>query len=110
MEHIYGMIHRIEKIEAAIMENVTEARHHIECAHKLRDECRMSADWYRDMAVKHMEFNAKGRDVYEMLMRKLAEEPDAAQLFPGVKMAYGSWMNRINEETARVHAMIGMYK
>ena len=35
---------------------------------------------------------------------------DAAEYIPGIKAAYGDWINDINEKTAEVMTMIQMYK
>ena len=37
--------------------NLREARKYIEKAYEMRESCRPVADWCRDMAARHLEFN-----------------------------------------------------
>ena len=70
----------------------------------------MQADWYRDMANRHLEFNTAGKALYDKRMADLAAMPEAAEYIHGIKMAYDSWMRDIAEETAEVQALLAMYK
>ena len=108
--HAMEMIYYIKKTAKAIDHNVHEAEQHIKKAHEMRETCRMTADWYKEMAQRHIEFNAQGRAVYDRKMRDLIEAPDAAEYLPGIKAAYNDWISDINEKTAEVMTMIQMYK
>lgn len=108
--HAMELIYDIKKTAKAIDHNVHEARQHIKKAHELREKCRMMADWYKEMAHRHLEFNTQGRAIYDRKMRDLLESQDAAEYIPGIKAAYNDWISDINEETAEVMAMITMYK
>ena len=108
--HAMEMIYYIKKTAKTIDHNVQEAERHIRKAHEMREECRMTADWYKEMAQKHLEFNTQGRAIYDRKMRDLIETEDAAEYLPGIKAAYNDWISDINEKTAEVMAMIQMYK
>lgn len=108
--HAMEMIYYIKKTAKAIDHNVQEAEQHIKKAHEMRETCRMTADWYKEMAQRHLEFNAQGRAIYDRKMRDLIEAQDAAEYVPGIKAAYNDWISDINEKTAEVMAMISMYK
>lgn len=108
--HAMELLYRIKRTAKAIDRNVHEAENHIKKAHELRDTCRMTADWYKEMAQRHLEFNNQGRALYDKQMRDLHEMPDAAEYIPGIKAAYNDWISDINEKTAEVMAMIQMYK
>ena len=108
--HAMEMIYYIKKTAKAIDHNVHEAEQHIKKAHEMRETCRMTADWYKEMAQRHLEFNAQGRAIYDRKMRDLIEAQDAAEYVPGIKAAYNDWISDINEKTAEVMAMISMYK
>lgn len=108
--HAMEMIQQIKRTAKAIEHNVSEAEQHIRKAHAMREECRMSADWYKEMAQRHLEFNTQGRAIYDRKMRDLIETQDAAEYVPGIKAAYNDWICDINNKTAEVMAMISMYK
>lgn len=108
--HAMEMIIQIKKTAKAIDHNVQEAERHIKKAHEMRETCRMSADWYKEMAHRHLEFNTQGRALYDRKMRDLMEAEEAAEYLPGIKAAYNDWISDINEKTAEVMAMIQMYK
>lgn len=108
--HAMELLYRIKRTTKAIDRNVHEAENHIRKAHELRDTCRMTADWYKEMAQRHLEFNNQGRALYDKQMRDLHDMPDAAEYMPGIKAAYGDWLSDISEKTAEVMAMIQMYK
>lgn len=109
MNHM-ELMHEIRNVAKNLNGNVREAKEYAEKAHHYRSICKMQADWYRDMASKHLEFNLSGRQLFEKYMRDLAEDAEAAQFLPGVRTAYDAWMNDLDEDTARVQAMLAMYK
>ena len=108
--HAMEIIYHIKKTAKMMDQNVHEAEKHIKKAHEMRDTCRMTADWYKEMAHRHLEFNVQGRALYDRKMRDLIESEDAAEYLPGIKAAYNDWVSDINEKTAEVMAMIQMYK
>lgn len=108
--HPMEMVHYIKKTVKAMDHNLHEAEEHIRRAYDMRDKCSMSADWYKEMAHRHMEFNAMGRAIYDRKMRELSEMPEAAEYMPGIRAAYNDWVGDINEKAAEVAMMIQMYK
>lgn len=100
----------IKKIARNMDGNISEAHKYARMAHEWRDKCRMQADWYRDMAVGHLNFNAPARQLYDKRMADLASMPEAAEYIHGIRMAYDAWMHEIAEDTAEVQALISMYK
>lgn len=108
--HAMEMLYYIKKTAQMMDKNLQEAEKHIKKAHEMRDSCRMTADWYKEMAHRHLEFNVQGRALYDRKMRDLADAEGAAEFLPGIKAAYGDWISDINEKTAEVMAMIQMYK
>lgn len=108
--HAMEMIHYIKKTAKAIDHNVHEAEAHIRKAHEMRETCRMTADWYKEMANRHLEFNTQGRAIYDRKMRELVDTEEAAEYIPGIRAAYNDWISDINEKTAEVLVMIQMYK
>ena len=109
MEHV-EILNQIRRIAKNLMGNVQEAERYAEKAHRYRNTCKMQADWYRDMAAKHLEFNLSGRQLYDKFMRDLAENPEAAKYMAGMHAAYDEWLHEIDEQTAKVHALLNMYK
>ena len=108
--HPMEKLEYIKKAAKAMDHNLHEAETHIRKAYDMRDKCQMTADWYKDMAHRHLEFNTIGRAIYDRKMRELAEMPEAAEYLVGIKTAYNDWIGEINEKTAEVMTMIQMYK
>lgn len=90
--------------------NLREARKYIRKAYELRDECREAADWCRDMAVKHLEFNVKGHDLAKKLIADYAAKDQHAALAPGMKAVYDCIHADLARESAEVQAMVQAYK
>lgn len=90
--------------------NLREARKYIGKAYELRDECRDAADWCRDMAVKHLEFNVKGHDLCKKLIADYTANAQHAILAPGVKSVYDSIHADFARENAEIQAMVQAYK
>ena len=106
---MHELMMQIERVESAMMHNVEEARERIEHAHKIKDVCRMEADWYKEMAATHLSFNGPGKTLYDKLMRDMMDHPEAAHYLMGAKPIYERWMYEINKSAAEVQAMISMY-
>lgn len=90
--------------------NLREARKYIGKAYELRDECRDAADWCRDMAVKHLEFNVKGHDLCKKLIADYAAKAENSPLAPGMKAAYEAIHAGLVRENAEIQAMVQGYK
>lgn len=89
--------------------NVREARKYIAKAHEMRTENRTAADWCRDMAQSHLQFNVAGQSVFDRTMNDLAATGEHAVLIPGIKAVYEERMHDLTQETAEIKAMIEMY-
>lgn len=50
----------IMDMSKSIRHNIEEARAHIDRAYEVRDVCRAVSDWYKTMALAHLDFNAAG--------------------------------------------------
>ena len=90
--------------------NVREAKMYAHKAHELREENKAVADWCRDMAQKHLEFNVSGHDIVKRMIREYAESGEHSELAPGMMVVYNDRHNDLMAETAEVKAMIEMYK
>lgn len=92
-----------------IRENIHEAREKIRTAYMLRDECRQAADWYRDMACAHLNFNQMGHDTVTKLMNEAKVSGKQADVLPGMMVVYQDIHAQLIRESAEVKAMIDMY-
>jgi hypothetical protein len=90
--------------------NLMEADKYVKMAHELKDDCRMMADWCKDMAAKHMEFNVSGRAVYDRLKDRLHEEHEHAEHHAGIVMVLDRNMAKLNRQHSEIKAMMDMYK
>ena len=95
-----------EKIEG----NLDEAHRLIGKAYELRDTDKATADWYKDMAAKHLEFNTPG---HAIVVKKIAEYDASGKnspLAPGMKAMYNDKHAKLNKRTSEVQSMISTYK
>lgn len=90
--------------------NLMEADKYIREAHELKDECRTMADWYKDMALKHLEFNTGGKTVYERLKDQLKEDHEYTAHHEGIMMILDRQMAKLNHTCAEVKAKLEAYK
>lgn len=104
--HIYEYIDDTLEI---MWGNVMEASKYAREAHEMKDECRAFADWSRDMAAKHLEFNTAGKAVYDRLKDRLHEgtEPEHAK---GLLMIFERQIHKLNRQHAEIKAMLDAYK
>ena len=100
----------IKMLSEDIRENIHEAEEKIQTAYKLREKDRAVADWYRDMAVAHLNFNNTGHTI----VARMIHEADAAMkdnpMLPGMKAVYAEMHADIVAEAAEVQGMISAYK
>ena len=100
----------IKKLSHEIKGNIYGAKEKIETAYKLRDTDRAIADWYKDMALAHMQFNNTG---HTLVSRQIAEARESMKdnpLLPGMIAVYDDMHSDIMAEAAEVHGMISAYK
>jgi len=90
--------------------NLMEADKYIKMAHELRDECRVYADWCKDMAMKHIEFNTGGKTVYERMRDKLHEDHEHAAHHEGILMILDRQMAKLSHNCAEIKSKMDAYK
>ena len=100
----------IKKLSHEIKGNIHEAREKIEIAYKLRETDRSAADWYKDMALAHMQFNNTGHTLVTRLIAESREHMKDNPLLPGMIAVYDDMHADIMAEAAEVHGMISAYK
>ena len=100
----------IKLLSDEIKHNIHEAEGKIEMAYKMRDVDKAVADWYKDMAVKHLAFNETGHSIVARLIKE-AEEPNKSNpLYAGMMAVYNEMHADIMAESAEVQGMISAYK
>ena len=105
--HIYEHMNDVLDI---MWGNLMEADKYIKEAHELKDECRTYADWCRDMAAKHIEFNTGGKNVYDRLKERLHEDHEHAEHHKGIVMILDRNMAKMNHLCAEIKAKMVEYK
>lgn len=90
--------------------NLMEADKYIREAHMLKDECRTYADWCKDMAAKHIEFNNGGKAVYDRLKERLHEDEEHKMHHAGIAMILDRNMAKLNHQCAEIKAKMSEYK
>lgn len=100
----------IKQLSDAIRENIHEAKEKIQMAYKLREKDKAVADWYKDMAAAHLNFNTKGHECVTRMINdaraKMADNP----MTPGMLAVYEEIHADIIAENAEVQGMIMAYK
>ena len=99
----------LKKILFKMHENVCEARKLMRMADGLKESHRRAGDWYRDMALMHMQFNQMGREVARDMMTDEAHGGHG-RMTPEVKAVYEDMLGDIMRDGAEVKTMIEMYK
>lgn len=105
-----GHFERMNEVMDIMWGNVMEADKYIKEAHDTKDECRSYADWCREMAMKHLEFNTPGKGVFDRIKDMVATEHEHAPHIHGIMKVFDHQMHRLSRVTAEVKAMIDMYK
>ena len=90
--------------------NLMEADKYIKEAHELRDECRTYADWCRDMAMKHIEFNTAGKGVFDRLKDRMREDTEHAAHHPGIMVILDRQMAKLHHAAAEIKVKMDAYK
>lgn len=90
--------------------NLREARKYICKAYELKETCKEAADWCKEMAAKHLEFNVKGHDLATKLIKDYAASGRNSDLAPGMRAVYEDLHCDMMRETAEIQAMIAGYK
>ena len=100
----------IKCISKAIDHNIREAREKICKAYELKDRDRPYADWLRDMAKAHLDFNVRGHEIVAKKIAEFAASGKASELTPGMKAIYEDMHADMIRDAAEVQAMIAGYK
>ena len=100
----------IKELCREIKGNVCEAREKICTAYKLREQDKVAADWYRDMAAAHLAFNQVGHANAKRLIDEAKSKHADDPLMPGMLAVYEDMHGDIMRESAEVQAMIQSYK
>lgn len=100
----------IKRLTEEIRGNIDEAEEKIKTAYKLRETDRQTADWYRDMAVAHLGFNATGHSIVSRMIRETESAMHDNPKLPGMIEVYNDLHADIMAEAAEVQGMISAYK
>lgn len=95
---------------ADMAHNVREAREKIKKAHHWRERNRAIADWQRDMAKGHLDYNTKINDATAKMMSESAAKHAGDHHALGMLDAYKEWLADITDDTVEVMAMLSAYK
>lgn len=100
----------IKQLSHEIKHNIHEAREKIEIAYKLRDTDKTAADWYRQMAAAHIEFNSTGHSAVAKLITEARAKMEHNPMLPGMLAVYDDMHAEVMKDSAEVSAMIQNYK
>ena len=90
--------------------NLREAEKYIGKAYELRDVNKDAADWCKEMAAKHLDFNVKGHDLVKKLIADYAASGKHSELAPGMQAVYNEIHADMIRRNAEITAMISGYK
>lgn len=90
--------------------NLREAEKYIGKAYELRDVNKDAADWCKEMAAKHLDFNTKGHDLVKNLIADYAASGKHSELAPGMQAVYNEIHADMIKRNAEIMAMISGYK
>jgi hypothetical protein len=90
--------------------NLREAEKYIGKAYELREINKDAADWCKEMAAKHLDFNTKGHDLVKKLIADYAASGKHSEFAPGMQAVYNEIHADMIRRNAEITAMIGGYK
>ena len=99
----------IKMLSEDIRHNIEEAKDKIGTAYKLKEKDKAAADWYKMMAVAHMDFNSTGHNNVTRLISDAKQQMDGNPMMPGMIAVYEDLHADIMKEAAEVNAMIAGY-
>ena len=82
--------------------NACEARELMFKANMYREHHRRAADWYRDMALMHVQFNTLGREI--------VREEMALDMDEGERRVYEDMAGQIMDECQEARLAVELYK
>ena len=100
----------IKHLSDEIRHNIHEAREKINEAYKLKDKDRGVADWYKQMATAHLDFNTNGHACVTRLINEARTNEKDNPMTPGMLAVYEEIHADIVKEAAEVSAMISAFK
>lgn len=103
-------MHLIPEILHDMWGNLMEAQDKIETAYEMAAKHKAAADWYKVMAVQHLDFN---RTAQIMVADKIAKCEAAETTTERERGKLESWSDdlaMLQSKTARVRAMVEEYK
>lgn len=90
--------------------NYHEAFDKIGKAYRWKEDCRSMADWQKDMAVGHAQFNATGCGLVRGLMEHMEHTEEHRAVLPGIRALMHERMAKWAHKHAELKAMIEAYK
>lgn len=90
--------------------NLREAEKYIHKAYELRDTNATAADWCKEMAAKHLDFNTKGHELVKKLITDYAASGKNSELAPGMMAVYNDLHAEMMRKHAEIVGMITAYK
>lgn len=90
--------------------NIREARKYIDKAYELKEKSPMAAEWCKDMAAAHLQFNVRGHDYVKKLIAQRMASGESNELMPGMKAVYEELHADMIRDAAEVHAMIDRFE
>lgn len=100
----------IKWVSDIIAGNIDEAQKYIGKAYELREVNRDAADWCKEMAAKHLDFNGKGHEIAKKLIAEYNASGKHSELAPGMQAVYNEIHADLIRRAAEVQGMIAAYK
>ena len=103
-------LHKLMEVADVIDENFHEAFEKMENAFHWREDCRQMADWQKEMATAHANFNVTGCSMVRAMLEQMMHEPEYEHVVTGVKEMLTPMMAKWAKKQASLKAMIDSYK
>lgn len=95
----------IRQIAKDIACNIREAEDKIGVAYSIRDEFPEEADWYKHMAIDHLEFNDRAHNLIADLIKEHRETAHP-EYIAGMQAVWDAEHKELIADAARVKALI----
>lgn len=103
------MLEKMDDVLEILWGNAMEADRYAQMACEMKERCRGAADWYRDMATKHLEFNAAGRTLFDRMRDEMRTDANRASHSEGALMVYEKQLAKLSRYCAQTRAMLDAY-
>lgn len=97
-------------VQEVMDKNVREAHKYAEDAFIKKPKCKAAADWCRDMANMHLQFNTSGAAVMKKIIDHYEHDEEFAAHMPGAIALADCRHAQLMKHTAEVRAMLDMYE